>query len=88
MVSKEKINCIKELYLRLLTIIETYGKGEIDGQINQVKFIISCLEDNDFEKLNPEKQREALGKMHEALFPPRGGLSEFFIWSNDFDERL
>ncbi|MEI3614715.1 hypothetical protein [Pseudogracilibacillus sp. SO30301A] len=26
--------------------------------------------------------------MHEALFPPRGGLSEFFIWSNDFDERL
>lgn len=31
---------------------------------------------------------QELRKMHEALFPPRGGLSEFFIWSNDFDERL
>jgi len=31
---------------------------------------------------------EDLRRMNNTLYPPRGGLSDFFIWPNDFSERV
>ncbi len=71
----------------MLAIIEKYGKGEIDVQIQQVKQILEFLigissSENDTASIYEVRQ------MHESLFPPRGGLTDFFIWANDYDERV
>ena len=83
-----KIESLIGLYSNLYKILEKYGQGEIDNQTRVVKqileFLISLSSSNDYE----EKRINEVRKMHESLFPPRGGLSDFFIWSNDYDERI
>jgi hypothetical protein len=83
-----KIESLIGLYSNLLKILETYGRGEIASQIRVIKkvleFLISLSSSTELE----EKHINEVRKMHESLFPPRGGLSDFFIWSNDYDERI
>ncbi|MBC1372695.1 hypothetical protein HB847_10000 [Listeria booriae] len=31
---------------------------------------------------------EALRRISNSLYPPYGGLGEFYIWVDDFDERM
>lgn len=26
--------------------------------------------------------------MNESLYPPRGGLGEFYVWDDDYDKRI
>ncbi|MBO1910124.1 hypothetical protein [Sporosarcina sp. 6E9] len=82
-----KFEDLKRLYLNLLEILEKYGRGEIDIQIRQVKQILDFLINLPSVEIE-EKYISEVRKMHESLFPPRGGLSDFFIWSNDYDERI
>lgn len=83
-----KLERLLARYRKLLSIIEKHGKGEIDSQINTVKDIIDYIKVIDYEIVESENYMRAIKKMHENLFPPRGGLSDFFIWSNDYDERI
>lgn len=68
--------------------MERHGKGEVDSQINSVKDIINYINNIEYKKLKTEKHVKKIKEMHKTLFPPRGGLSDFFIWSNDYDERI
>src|SRR5690625_5256676 len=85
---KESLEKLISLYFELLLIIEKHDKGEIDSQIIRVKEIIDYIKDIDPETIEDENSLRTIKKMHETLFPPRGGLSDFFIWSNDVDERI
>lgn len=82
-----KMENLKRLYLNLLEILEKHSKGEIDIQIRQVKQILDFLIGIPSNE-NEEQYIREVRKMHESLFPARGGLSDFFIWSNDYDERI
>ena len=76
------------MYSNLYKILEKYGQGEIDSQTRVVKQILEFLASLSSSNGNEEKHINEVRKMHESLFPPRGGLSDFFIWSNDYDERI
>jgi hypothetical protein len=82
-----KTETLKRSYINLLEILEKHGRGEIDIQIRQVRHILDFLI-NISSKEDEEEIISEVRKMHESLFPPRGGLSDFFIWSNDYDERI
>ena len=79
---------VKFLLEALLKRIEIKGKGEIDYQINAVKKGIHLI--NDF-LVNNSKDTTIdfeLKRLIRNLYPPRGGLSDFYIWKDDEDERI
>lgn len=78
-----------ELFSDLLKILESEGKGEVDFVIKEVKYLVGILNDCVLNKFS-ENDRiiEETKQIHKSLYPPKGGLSEFFIWRNDFDERI
>lgn len=82
-----KINLLEELYRELKSMLEKHGKHEVDPQIFRIDNIITFLSKLDKTNIDPQAFEE-LKRMHNALYPPRGGLSDFFIWSNDFEERV
>jgi len=78
-----------ELFSNLLKILEREGKGEVDFAIKEVKYIVEILNDcilNNYCEDN--KTIKEVKEIHSSLYPPKGGLSEFFVWRNDFDERI
>lgn len=83
-----KIESLIGLYSNLYKILKKYGQGEIDSQTRVVKQIHEFLISLSSSIGNEEQHINEVRKMHESLFPPRGGLSDFFIWSNDYDERI
>lgn len=76
------------LYRKLLSIIEKYGEEELNSQKSTVRDIVDFIGDIDYREKECENDFQVIKKMHESMFPPRGGLSNFFIWSNDYDERI
>lgn len=78
---------LKKEYTNLLNILGKYGDVTVRPQINQIKDILDLLES--FSSNNIDNTAiEELRKMNDVLYPPRGGLSEFYIWSDNFDERM
>lgn len=78
-----------ELFSNLLNILEREGKGDVDFVIKEVKYIVEILNNcilNNFCEDN--KIINEVKEIHSSLYPPKGGLSEFFVWRNDFDERI
>ncbi len=84
----EKYKRAKFLLEKLLKIIEQEGKGEIDFQINEVKRGIYLLDS----LLQNSDENNSLGldlkRVIRNLYPPRGGLSDFYIWNDDEDTRI
>lgn len=87
--NKTTIENLKNLYKKLVAILEIHGKGEVDIQIREIKNILDYIDrSNISEFIKEEEQLEKILEWHNLLYPPRGGLSEFFIWSNDYDQRV
>ncbi|MUK87591.1 hypothetical protein GMD78_04145 [Ornithinibacillus sp. L9] len=80
---------LKQLYTELLDITERHGKGEIDYQIQEIKNVINIIHGT---IINGDKDSEEVlqkvRKINRNIYPPRGGLTDFFIWSNDVDQRI
>lgn len=84
--NKETIQEIKQLFEELLAIVEKYGDKTILNQesiIRHTLAIIDSQDTDDYELEIIDIQRE-----YKKLYPARGGLSEFYIWRDDFEERL
>ena len=85
--NKEFIDRLKYLYSDLLKIMETNNDGQINYQINKVKYIIGelseCITSN---YINSDDIITEIKSIHKSLYTPRGGLAEFYIWKNDVDE--
>lgn len=83
------IDNLKKLFSELILILETNENGDIDYQISEVKYVIKLLNkciDNNYVDL--DSVINEIKSIYKNLYPPRGGLSEFFIWKADFDERV
>ena len=87
--NREFIDRLKVLYSEKLKILETNNNGQINYQITEIKYIIGelnqCIASN---YINSVDTITEIKSVHKSLYTPRGGLSEFFIWKNDFDERV
>ncbi|MBC2370116.1 hypothetical protein HBP99_15910 [Listeria booriae] len=80
----EELNTLDKLFSELLAIVKKNGGSEYISQISTIESILSCLRDNEF---TDTSKMEYVVSRHRELYPPRGGLSEFFIWDNDFQTR-
>jgi hypothetical protein len=79
-------NQLLDLYKRLLTILVKHREPEIEYVINKVSAIIVFLEENR-DSVKSEDLKK-ISKVHRTFYPPRGGLSDFFIWREDYKERV
>ena len=86
-----KLKKLLNLYKQFLLVLEKEGDDQVHYAINIIHDDLEQLEG--FIKLNVDEKIniELFNKIkenYESLYPPRGGLTEFFIWREDFDERF
>lgn len=83
---------IKELFNDLLKILITegdnsvnYAKNELSLNLNRIEHTLSNVHSEDIDVNQVLKEVE---RSYKSMYPPRDGLTEFFVWRNDFDERV
>ena len=69
---------------KLLIHLEKYNDGEIDYQINELKKAIELINSDE---PNSTKIQE-IARIQKNVYPPRGGLSDFYVWKKNEKERL
>ena len=79
------INELKQLFEELLSIVDKYGDNSLDNQKKIIKHIIDTIINVNIDDL--EKQFIEIQRDYKNLYPARGGLSEFYIWNDNFNER-
>ena len=87
--SKLVIDKLEKLFSELGVILEGNKKGDIDYQISEVRYVINIL--NECQNNNYIDFDDVINELkltYSNLYPPRGGLSDFFIWKADFNERV
>lgn len=85
MIKSDNIYELKQLFEELLFIVDKYGDSTINNQkkiINRIIGKIDSIDISNFEEEFMEIQRD-----YKNLYPARGGLSDFYIWKDDFNER-
>lgn len=80
---------VAQLMKELLEIVrkeggteQTYAAGELERCVEMIE---RARNDQSAEK------KEVFARVRESykgLFPPHGGLTDFFVWREDFNERL
>ncbi|WP_217269641.1 hypothetical protein [Neobacillus endophyticus] len=83
------IDKLEKLFRELNVILEENRNSDINYQISEVKYgikILSECKNNNY--FNVEDVVNEIKSIHRNLYPPRGGLSDFFIWKADFNERV
>lgn len=82
--TKQELYELKGICIHLGEIIQEYGKKYNVCQIRVLSDIIHCINSNMDEE---EKEKYILGKCR-LLYPPQGGLNDFYIHNDDFAIRL
>lgn len=81
----EKDFCeLRELFVQLGKIVQRYGEKYYTIQLEIISDIIKCIDSG----INKEEKTEYIRNKYKALYPSRGGLSEFYIHNDDFQTRL
>lgn len=75
---------IKELFMQLSRIVRKYGKSQYRIQLESIDHILECIESD----ITLDQKIAYILRKYKLLYPPYGGLSEFYIHSDDFKERL
>ena len=79
-----KIVEIEQTIKELLVYLEKYNDGEINYQISELKRAIEIISSNES---NSTKIYE-IALIQKNIYPPRDGLSDFYVWKNDEKERI
>ena len=85
------LNRVKELFQQLLLILENEGDYEVNYAKNELAQNIRVLEGVLSNNVDAAEAQEVLGQIktsYKSMYPPRGGLSDFFVWREDYEERL
>lgn len=78
------MNELKLLFKELLLILEKFG---VSSSTNYQKRIIQDTINIIESDLDYEKKVVLIRREFSLLYPPRGGLTEFNIWRDNFEER-
>ena len=81
---EKKVEEIKKLFTDLFIIIQRYGDNSFNPSKEILKQILSILEGGD----TPTDKLSKVKFWHGCLFFPKSQMHEFYIWSEDFDERV
>lgn len=79
------ISELKQLFEELFLIVDKYGDNTINNQKKIINRIIDKIDSIDIN--NFEEEFISIHRDYKNLYPARGGLSEFYIWNDDFNER-
>ncbi|MGX4669007.1 hypothetical protein JNUCC74_07310 [Cerasibacillus sp. JNUCC 74] len=79
-----QLNELKNQFLIIIDVLRKYGDNSNKPQILIIEEILNILESNEEDMIKFEK----IKVLNNKLYPPRGGLGEFFIWDDDFDKRI
>lgn len=78
------IDRIKELFYQLQEYLKRYGDTSIRNQCRIVENTIVCMNSNEADEYKLNYTIES----YRALFTGKGGLTDFYVWDDDFDKRL
>ncbi|WP_088840903.1 hypothetical protein [Listeria sp. ILCC797] len=74
-------NVLKKQFLVIYCAVKQYGDSTNNPQLAILEELLAELD-----KDNPDVK--LLEELNHSLYPPYAGLSEFFIWDDDFDKRI
>jgi hypothetical protein len=80
----DKMKNIENTVIDLLSILNKYNNGQISYQITQLEDILNTIKSNS----NDEIKGEKINTLVENLYPIRGGLTDFYVWSDNAKERV
>lgn len=80
---EEKIEKIIQLYKQLHKILEEDGSQEADTLLSGVRHSLAIAEG-----VEGKEGFNELFSVYRLLTQPHYGLSDFFIWKDDYEERL
>ena len=75
---------MKELFNGLQELINIYGGKEYKIQQRIIKDIIGCIDSD----LTIVEKEVYIIRSYKSLYPKEGGLSDFFIYHDNYEERL
>lgn len=82
--TEQELSRLREICIQLRKTIQKYGEKYYLSQIKALYDIVQCIDADMDEK---EKTKYILDR-YRVLYPPHGGLSEFYIQDDDFATRL
>ncbi|MED3908468.1 hypothetical protein P4597_04610 [Peribacillus simplex] len=81
---------IKDAYVRLVKIL-TKEKNDLEHIIRQAKASIELIDICLLDCESTEKYRKTmmeLSSIYREIYKPRVGLSDYFIWDDNYDKRM
>ncbi len=87
--SKDDLTRVIGLFRKLLIILETEGGREVNYAKKELQRNVLMIEEVlsnrtvDFDKVFDEVKAS-----YHSMYPPHGGLTDFFVWRDDFEERV
>lgn len=86
------LNKVKVLFYDFLKILQvegdnnvSYAKNELSVNIKKIEYALSNV---DSPNMDVNLIFNEVQNSYKSMYPPHGGLTEFFIWREDFDERV
>ncbi|EUJ33770.1 hypothetical protein MFLO_01010 [Listeria floridensis FSL S10-1187] len=72
---------LKKQFLILYAAVKKYGDATNNPQLRTLEQLLMELE-KEFPDI------KVIEDLNHSLYPPHGGINDFFIWDDDFDKRL
>ncbi|HBF36153.1 MAG TPA: hypothetical protein DDW50_02405 [Firmicutes bacterium] len=85
--AKEQLLRVKDLFEAMVSILETEGDREVDYAKKELRKNIGKIEDVFNHNIVPDKIFDEIKESYQSMYPSHGGLTEFFVWRDDFEER-
>lgn len=82
--SENELKNVYELFIKLKELVKLYGCRDYKIQLNIIDSIIDCIESN----CSSDYKTKYIVRSYKNLYPPQGGLSDFYIHNDDYEERL
>ena len=85
---RELIIKLIKLFKEMYDIIASNPNNDINYGMRTIKNMVQYLEmelTND--TIGYEELVSEVARQYKSMFPPRGGLSEFYIWDNSYEVR-
>jgi hypothetical protein len=77
-----------DLFTELTIILNKEDTSEIDYVMREIRYIIKILDESiSVKEVNLNETISEVGEIYKKCFPNHGGLTDFFIWREGFEER-